>query len=142
MFVDYIEKSPTSRAKCRSCGNVINSGEWRGVEFYDNNYYTNKRYYCRKCTEIILRRRVKDVSQMLSQITNRTKKLYLVKVNIHDEYPAYTFLVEAKDEIEANEKAQKIAKDDYGENYFSKGYDMAVYEIKTLGDVKTHLLLD
>jgi len=69
------------------------------------------------------------------------KNLFLIEVHINDESPLYTFMVEAKDWIEAEGKAQKIAKADYGEPYFPNGYDMEIHEIRNLEDVKRHLLL-
>jgi len=67
------------------------------------------------------------------------KKLYLINCDVHDEYPYYTFFIEAKNEIEANEKAMKIAKRDY-EMVALKEPEIYSYEIKSLEDIRKRCL--
>jgi len=66
------------------------------------------------------------------------KKLYLALVEIIEEAPAYTFLIEAENENEAQRKAEIIAERDYGD--FIRVLFLA--EVSGLEDVRNILLVN
>lgn len=53
-FIDGIEKSPSGRATCVSCDDVIVHGEIRGYKTIHEKRYAKKIYHCSKCTVNIL----------------------------------------------------------------------------------------
>ena len=71
-------------------------------------------------------------------------KNYLIKADIGEGYPYYIFMVNANDENEARDKAEKIVLDDYGhqidENVKVWENNM-VREVKTLEDIINDLLI-
>jgi len=64
------------------------------------------------------------------------EKYYLIEVEIYPDYPQYTFIVNAKNEKEARERALNIIENDYG------GFtDLRVKEVKNFKDVLQYLFL-
>jgi len=66
-------------------------------------------------------------------------KTYLIKADIGEGYPYYTFMLVSKDLKEATRKAKKIIKSDYSEQF--EYTDIDVIEVRTIADVKNRLVI-
>ncbi len=66
-------------------------------------------------------------------------KNYLIKADIGEGYPYYTFMLIAKDLKEVTRKATKIVKSDYDEQF--EYTDIDIIEVRTIADVKNRLVI-
>ena len=66
-------------------------------------------------------------------------KNFLIQADIGEEYPLYVFMINAKNESEAQKEAKKLVKDDYTEQWNDKEAKIYIQEVKTLADFKKWL---
>ena len=66
-------------------------------------------------------------------------KTYLIKADIGEGYPYYTFMLNAKNQKEAEKEAKRIVKADYKEQW-EHSY-ITVEEVKTMADIKNELVI-
>jgi len=66
-------------------------------------------------------------------------KNYLIKADIGEGYPYYTFMLNAKNQKEAEKEAKRIVKSDYKEQW--EYIDVNVKEVKTIADIKNELVI-
>ena len=69
-----LEVSPSNRAKCCKCKELIKKGELRIKESdYDGRYMVSK-YYCALCSITYLKERKVKIKTMLKDLINNNKK--------------------------------------------------------------------
>jgi len=73
-MIEDIEISPTDRAKCKGCGNLIGKGTPRGVITTKQNYGYSNSYYCYKCSLLKIERDKKDLDETKKQLKKLIKK--------------------------------------------------------------------
>lgn len=73
-MVDYIETSPSDRAKCRNCNKKIGKGTPRGVINLD---WKTTHYFCYKCAKFKLQQNINELRAWefkLKQLIKKSKK--------------------------------------------------------------------
>jgi hypothetical protein len=64
-MIESFQISPTSRSSCVGCKKKIEKGEARGKENYTFGRYNSHRYYCLKCSKIIIEDFLKEAGQYI-----------------------------------------------------------------------------
>lgn len=68
MVIKYIEKSPTGRAKCVRCKNIIPKGAKRAVYKGSRFGHEVTYYYCKKCAIKSLNEDIKEISKLKREL--------------------------------------------------------------------------
>ena len=73
-MIEDIEISPTDRAKCKGCGNLIGKGTPRGIEVIKQNYGYSNSYYCYKCSQLKIEKDKKYLEETKEKLNKLIKE--------------------------------------------------------------------
>jgi len=77
MTIEYLELSPSNKARCKVCKKLIGLKTPRGVSIYRGGNYTSAVYYCYKCAEKELNAEIsyaKKLKKELKELVKKNKK--------------------------------------------------------------------
>lgn len=74
MAIDEIELAKSGRAKCNYCGRLIGKGTPRGLKTIHEGTYTSEKYFCYKCTLIVIDQEIKTQKQLKKELNQMIKK--------------------------------------------------------------------
>lgn len=79
-----IEISKSDRSKCNYCGRIIGKGTPRGWVTVHKGTYTSQKYFCYKCTSILIDEEIKSKLQLKKdlkqEIKMRQKEIILMEL--------------------------------------------------------------
>lgn len=73
-MIKGIEISKSDRSKCSYCGRLIGKGTPRGWERVQGGTYTSEKYFCYKCTLILIDEGIKSQQQLKKDLKNEIKR--------------------------------------------------------------------
>ena len=63
-MINNIEIAKSGNAKCNLCKKLIGKGIPRGLKTIESNMYRSERYFCYKCTLILINEGIKELKQL------------------------------------------------------------------------------